>query len=91
MFLQYCSTRADPNVAQSPYLNTLGAGLDPEIGIFWTGSKVVSEVITKDEIVALSQVLLLTPKPKAILLRLWPWIEFRPLLSSSNTAKWTAF
>ena len=44
-------------MAQSPYLNTLGAGLDPEIGIFWTGSKVVSEVITKDEILCLSRVL----------------------------------
>ena len=55
--VEYCSNRADPNVAQSPYLNTLGAGLDPEIGIFWTGGKVVSEVITKDEILALSAVL----------------------------------
>ena len=55
--VEYCANRAEPNVAQSHYLNTLGAGLDPEIGIFWTGCKVVSETITKDEILALSAVL----------------------------------
>jgi len=55
--VEYCANRAEPNVAQSHYLNTLGAGLDPEIGVFWTGRKVVSDVITKEEILALSAVL----------------------------------
>ena len=55
--VEYCSTRAEPTVLTSPYLNTLGAGLHPNIAIFWTGSKVVSEHIYKEEIIELSKVL----------------------------------
>ena len=55
--VEYCTTRAEPTVLTSPYLNTLGAGLHPNIGIFWTGSKVVAEHIYKDEIIELSKVL----------------------------------
>ena len=55
--VEYCTTRAEPTVLTSPYLNTLGAGLHPNIGIFWTGSKVVSEHITKEEMIELSKVL----------------------------------
>ena len=55
--VEYCTTRAEPTVLTSPYLNTLGAGLHPSIGIFWTGSKVVSEHIYKEEIIELSKVL----------------------------------
>ena len=55
--VEYCTTRAEPTVIASPYLNTLGTGLHPNIGIFWTGSKVVSEHIFKEEILELSKVL----------------------------------
>lgn len=44
-------------MASSHYLNTFGVGLHPAIGVFWTGSRVVSEVITKAEILALTEVL----------------------------------
>ena len=55
--VEYCTTRAVPTVLASPYLNTLGAGLHVNIGIFWTGSKVVSEHIFKEEILELAKVL----------------------------------
>ena len=55
--VEYCSTRADPSVLTSPYLNSLGSGLDPNIDIFWTGSQVVSEYIYKEQIIELSMVL----------------------------------
>ena len=55
--VEYCATRADPSVLTSPYLNSLGTGLDPNIDIFWTGSQVVSEHIYKEEIIELSKVL----------------------------------
>ena len=54
---EYCSSRAVPNVRKSEYLNTLGSGLNKEIKVFWTGSKVVSETITVEEIVELGRVL----------------------------------
>jgi hypothetical protein len=55
--VEYCSSRADPTVKKSDYLKTLGTGLDKKIGIFWTGSKVVSETITVQEIKELGEVL----------------------------------
>lgn len=54
---EYCTSRADPNVKNSNYLKTLGNGLDKEIKVFWTGSKVVSETISVEEMVELGQVL----------------------------------
>ncbi len=54
--VEYCANRADPSVARSQYLDTLGKGLRPEIGIFWTGSRVVPETITKLELVELGKV-----------------------------------
>ena len=38
--VEYCANRADPSVEKSEYLNTMGKGLEEDIGIFWTGSKV---------------------------------------------------
>ena len=55
--VEYCTSRAEPTVMTSPYLNSLGLGLHPNISIFWTGSKVVPEHIYKDEIIELSKVL----------------------------------
>ncbi len=48
--VEYSKNRAFPNLKESEYLNTVGAGMDPEIGIFWTGNKVVSETITKEDV-----------------------------------------
>jgi protein O-GlcNAcase/histone acetyltransferase len=54
---EYCSARAVPNVRNSEYLNTIGAKLLPEIDIMWTGSKVISKIITVESILELSEVL----------------------------------
>ncbi len=55
--VEYCSNRANPCVAKSEYLGTLGSSLHPDIGVFWTGGKVVSETIGVDELVQLGKVL----------------------------------
>ena len=55
--VEYCSSRAIPNVRDSEYLQTIGKLLDPNIKMFWTGSKVVSETITAKECDALAQVI----------------------------------
>ncbi|CAG9862900.1 unnamed protein product [Phyllotreta striolata] len=47
---QYCSTRAVPNVTNSEYLNTLGSKLAQDINIMWTGQKVISRILTKENI-----------------------------------------
>ena len=36
--LEYCGTRAIPNVETSDYLLTLGSKLNPKINIMWTGN-----------------------------------------------------
>ncbi|KAK9871747.1 hypothetical protein WA026_014201 [Henosepilachna vigintioctopunctata] len=47
---QYCSSRAVPNVTNSEYLNTLGSKLSQEINIMWTGQKVITRTLTKENI-----------------------------------------
>ncbi|CAH1990493.1 unnamed protein product [Acanthoscelides obtectus] len=54
---QYCSTRAVPNVTNSEYLNTLGSKLTPEIDIMWTGQKVISRILSKENIQEITEVL----------------------------------
>ncbi|XP_050505146.1 protein O-GlcNAcase isoform X2 [Diabrotica virgifera virgifera] len=54
---QYCSTRAVPNVTNSEYLNTLGSKLAQEINIMWTGQKVISRILTKENIQEVTEVL----------------------------------
>lgn len=54
---QYCSTRAVPTVAQSEYLNTIGSKLDKDISILWTGSRVISKIITHESIQEITDVL----------------------------------
>ncbi|XP_019868330.1 protein O-GlcNAcase isoform X2 [Aethina tumida] len=54
---QYCSTRAVPNVPNSEYLNTLGSKLAQEIDIMWTGNKVISRLLTKENVQEISEVL----------------------------------
>ena len=55
--VEYCSNRAIPNVRDSEYLQTIGKLLDPQIKMFWTGSKVVSETISAKECDALAEVI----------------------------------
>ena len=55
--VEYCSNRASPSVRDSEYLQTIGKLLDPNIQMFWTGSKVVSETITAQECEALAEVI----------------------------------
>ncbi|XP_014272263.1 protein O-GlcNAcase [Halyomorpha halys] len=54
---QYCAARAVPNVQNSEYLLTLGSKLAPDIDIMWTGSKVISRVLTVDSIEEVTEVL----------------------------------
>jgi protein O-GlcNAcase/histone acetyltransferase len=54
---EYCSARASPSVRNSEYLNTIGAKLLPGIDIMWTGSKVITKVITVESIRELESVL----------------------------------
>ena len=42
--VEYCASRASPCVAESEYLRTIGDQLDPDILVFWTGSKVRTSV-----------------------------------------------
>lgn len=55
--VEYCSSRASPNVHDSEYLQTIGQLLHPSINVFWTGSKVVSRSITAKECQELSDVI----------------------------------
>lgn len=54
---EYCARRAVPNVAESPYLRTLGARLAPEIEILWTGPEVVSASVPVESIREVAAVL----------------------------------
>ncbi|KAJ8935278.1 hypothetical protein NQ318_006643 [Aromia moschata] len=54
---QYCSTRAVPNVTNSEYLNTLGSKLAQEIDIMWTGQKVISRMLSKENVQEITEVL----------------------------------
>ncbi|XP_050304406.1 protein O-GlcNAcase isoform X2 [Anthonomus grandis grandis] len=54
---QYCSTRAVPNVTNSEYLNTLGSKLAQEIDIMWTGNKVISRNLSKENIQEITEAL----------------------------------
>ncbi|KAM6956446.1 protein O-GlcNAcase [Aplochiton taeniatus] len=54
---EYCGTFCYPNVAQSPYLQTVGEKLLPGIEVLWTGPKVVSKDITVESIEEVSKIL----------------------------------
>ncbi|XP_075565556.1 protein O-GlcNAcase-like [Pelecanus crispus] len=43
---EYCSSLCSPSPSQSCYLLTLGQELLPEIGVIWTGPKVVSQELS---------------------------------------------
>ena len=54
---EYCGRFAQPTVAESPYLQTLGERLAPGIEVLWTGPEIISEVIPVDSIRELQRVL----------------------------------
>ncbi|XP_009073754.1 PREDICTED: bifunctional protein NCOAT-like, partial [Acanthisitta chloris] len=43
---EYCSSLCSPSPSQSRYLQTIGQELLPEIGVIWTGPKVVSQELS---------------------------------------------
>ena len=47
---EYCGAFAGHDVPGSKYLNTIGAELDPEIGVFWTGPDIVSKTISAESL-----------------------------------------
>ncbi len=48
----YSSSQASPDIFSSDYLNKLNKALDPEVPIFWTGSQVVSQHSSLEDIKA---------------------------------------
>ncbi|XP_056388844.1 protein O-GlcNAcase isoform X2 [Hyla sarda] len=58
---EYCGTFCYPNVAQSPYLRTVGEKLLPGIEVLWTGPKVVSKDIPVESIEEISKILKRSP------------------------------
>ncbi len=54
---EYCGAFAGHDVPGSAYLNTIGEGLDPEIGVFWTGPDIVSKSITAEGLREIGRVL----------------------------------
>ena len=54
---EYCSRMAQPSLESSPYLQTLGTGLQQGISIFWTGPKVVSRRVTSSHLADVQRVL----------------------------------
>lgn len=54
---EYCESRAVPNLSESYYLNTLGTGLDEGIDVMWTGSRVITRIITEESIENLTKVI----------------------------------
>ncbi|XP_064419041.1 protein O-GlcNAcase isoform X2 [Latimeria chalumnae] len=58
---EYCGTFCYPNVAQSPYLRTVGEKLLPGVDVLWTGPKVVSKDIPVESIEEVSKILKRSP------------------------------
>jgi protein O-GlcNAcase/histone acetyltransferase len=54
---EYCAAFAKRDVPGSAYLKTIGEGLDPEIGVFWTGPDIVSKSISADSLREIGRVL----------------------------------
>lgn len=59
--VEYCGTFCYPNVAQSPYLRTVGEKLLPGIEVLWTGPKVVSKDIPVESIEEVSKIIRRAP------------------------------
>ncbi|TNN50498.1 Protein O-GlcNAcase [Liparis tanakae] len=53
----YCSSLCSPSVSKSPYLQTIGEDLLPNITVIWTGSKVISRKLSVDCLAEVESVL----------------------------------
>lgn len=54
---EYCESRAVPDVPNSTYLGAIGDGLLSGIDIMWSGSRVISRLITAESIEQLTRVI----------------------------------
>ncbi|RVE60675.1 hypothetical protein OJAV_G00183310 [Oryzias javanicus] len=54
---EYCSSLCSPSVSKSPYLQTVGEDLLPDISVIWTGSKVISRKLSVDGLAEVESVL----------------------------------
>lgn len=45
---EYCGSLCTPSVSKSPYLQTVGEDLLPNISVIWTGSKVISRKLSAE-------------------------------------------
>ncbi|KAF6726933.1 Protein O-GlcNAcase [Oryzias melastigma] len=54
---EYCSSLCSPSVSKSPYLQTIGEDLLPDISVIWTGSKVISRKLSVDGLAEVESVL----------------------------------
>ncbi|XP_047424594.1 protein O-GlcNAcase [Mugil cephalus] len=54
---EYCGSLCSPSVSKSPYLQTVGEDLLPDINVIWTGSKVISRKLSADCLAEVESVL----------------------------------
>eukprot|EP00064_Thunnus_orientalis_P023183 superscaffoldBa00008522_g23414 len=54
---EYCGSLCSPSVSKSPYLQTVGEDLLPNITVIWTGSKVISRKLSVDCLAEVESVL----------------------------------
>ncbi|XP_037116418.1 LOW QUALITY PROTEIN: protein O-GlcNAcase-like [Syngnathus acus] len=54
---EYCGSLCSPSVQKSPYLQTVGEDLLPDITVIWTGNKVISKKLSVDRLAEVESVL----------------------------------
>uniref|UniRef100_A0A8C6KD79 protein O-GlcNAcase n=1 Tax=Nothobranchius furzeri TaxID=105023 RepID=A0A8C6KD79_NOTFU len=54
---EYCGSLCSPSASKSPYLQTVGEDLLPDITVIWTGSKVISRKLSLDSLAEVESVL----------------------------------
>ncbi|XP_005950142.1 protein O-GlcNAcase [Haplochromis burtoni] len=54
---EYCGSLCSPSVSKSPYLQTVGEDLLPNITVIWTGSKVISRKLSLESLAEVESVL----------------------------------
>uniref|UniRef100_A0A3P9CCW7 protein O-GlcNAcase n=1 Tax=Maylandia zebra TaxID=106582 RepID=A0A3P9CCW7_9CICH len=57
LFIFYCGSLCSPSVSKSPYLQTVGEDLLPNITVIWTGSKVISRKLSLESLAEVESVL----------------------------------
>ncbi|RXM93829.1 Protein O-GlcNAcase [Acipenser ruthenus] len=54
---EYCDTLCYPSLSKSTYLRTVGEELHPDIGVVWTGTKVISRELSVESLAGVEEVL----------------------------------